>query len=160
MGETCNLVRYVNLSNSLKKMGYIVVHINPDWEKPLTEQIFKVEKDAIVFGFSMGAVLAYLSAEKYPCKKLIVASISPVHTFKYRSFQKFLSEHMSREKSINASEDILAIKIDLESLKTPHVSLMGQKEELSKREKTADISIPKANHYVGKAYAEAILKLL
>jgi len=158
MGETCDEAQYVSLTKDLKKEGYIVVSINPDWKKPLTKQLVKIERDSIIFGFSMGAVLAYLIAKKYPCKKAIMASISPIHTFIYKDFKEFLNERMTPEESGAVTNDILAINVDLENLKTPHVTLMGEKEEMAKGEKSPDIFVAGATHEIGEAYRLAILK--
>ncbi len=160
MGESCKLVRYVRLSNTLKKIGYIVIPINPDWKKPLTKQIIKINSESIIFGFSMGAVLAYLIIQKIKCKKAIFASISPVNTFYYETFQKFLSKHMTLEESIAVTKDILSIKVRLNKLKTPYVTLMGGKEKIGKNEKKPDFIIPGAAHKIDKIYLNGILKLL
>ncbi|MDP2647741.1 MAG: alpha/beta hydrolase [Candidatus Yanofskybacteria bacterium] len=38
----------------------------------------KLPKDSVLIGFSIGAVIAYLIALKYPVKKLILCSPSPI----------------------------------------------------------------------------------
>ncbi len=158
MGESCDEQAYTSLAEDLQKEGYTTMPINPDWKKPLTKQTVKVEPDAIVFGFSMGAVLAYLIAKEYPCRKAILASISPIHTFSGKEFGSFLNEHMTAEESAAVAQDILNIKVDLENLKTPHVTLMGEKEGMSKEEKTPDIIVPGAGHEIDAAYRKAILE--
>lgn len=158
MGESCNEPQYSSLTKDLEEMGYSVAPINPDWKKPITKQLMKIESDSIIFGFSMGAVLAYLIVKEYPCKKAIFASISPVHTFIHNDFKKFLSEHMSLEEAELVTNDILAIDVDLQNLKTPHVTLMGDQEEMVKGEKTPDIFVPGAAHEIGDDYRKAILR--
>lgn len=91
----------------------------------------------------MGAVLAYLIAEKYPCKKLILASISPIHTFKEKDFIKFLSEHMEKKTAVKIVKDLNLVKVQLEKLKTPYVTLMGELESLDRGENSAEIIVPK-----------------
>ena len=108
----------------------------------------------------MGAVLAYLSVQKKPCKKLILASISPVNTFRFTSFQKFLREHMSVEESIKVAHDILDIQIKLGKLKTSYISIMGEKEKIVKGEKIPDFIVPKTTHRIDKRYIEAIIKII
>ena len=154
------VIAYKKLSASLEKMGYVVVPINPDWKKPISEQIIPVDSDSIIFGFSMGAVLAYLIAQKYPCKKIILASISPTHTFVYKSFLRFMKKHMSEDEAIKVTKDVVNIKVKLDTSKTPHITLMGSKEKLTKGERKPDFIVPGADHKIDKVYSEAILKLL
>ena len=154
-GENCKLARYKKLASVLSKQGYLVKLINPDWYRPMSEQIFKVEKDAILFGFSFGAVLAYLVAKKCPCKKVIFASLSPIHTFSYKSLVDDLKPYMSEDKAIKISKDIKKIKISLNELKTPHVTLMGESEKMD-----ADFLVPKTGHYLSPAYIRCVSKLL
>ena len=111
MGESCKLIRYQRLVKTIEKKGYEVVCINPDWYKPITKQLFDIEKDSIISGFSLGAVMAYLIAKRNPCKKVIFASISPIHTFKFKEFVGFLSKHMEKSLAVIITKDILKIKI-------------------------------------------------
>lgn len=155
MGESCKLIRYQKLVKTIEKKGYEVVCINPDWYKPITEQLFNIEKDSIIAGFSMGAVMAYLIAKKNPCKKAIFASISPVHTFKYKEFMDFLCEHMDKDLAELITKDILKIKIDLTLLNCPHVTLAGIKEG-----DKADYLVPRSGHRMTDTYIKTIEKLL
>jgi esterase/lipase len=143
------------LIRAIEEKGYEVVTINPDWYKPITEQIFEIEKDSIISGFSMGAVIAYLVAKKTPCKKVIFASISPVHTFKYKEFVDFLSTKMDSKLAIPITKDILNIKIDLKSLKCPYITLAGEKEG-----DKADILVTRTGHNMSDTYIKCINQLL
>lgn len=160
LGENCNLIRYKKLAVALKKKGYVVIGINPDWYQPLSEQIFSIEKDSMVCGFSFGAVLAYLVAQKYPCEKAILASLSPIHKFSYTSLKKDYMSHMSEEKAEKIAKDIKQIKINLNNIKTPIVTLVGENEKIMKGEKMADFIVPKAEHFMTGEYIECILKLV
>jgi alpha-beta hydrolase superfamily lysophospholipase len=155
LGEHCDEVRYKNLAKSLEKVGYNVKKINPDWYKPVSQAIFPVPKNAIVFGFSMGGVLAYLVAKKYPCKKVIFGSLSPISTFSFKSFSKDLYPYMSKEMAHNIAKDVKNIKVSLKSLKTPFITLAGEKEKMK-----ADFLVPATEHYMSKNYINCISKLL
>lgn len=158
MGENCKMVRYKKLAEALTLKGFEVVPINPDWYRPISEQTFPTEKDAIIFGFSMGAVLAYLVAEKYPCKKLILASISPIHTFTIKNQVDFYSKHMKIHLAKAIAKDIKSIKISFKNFRTPFVRLVGELE-ITPGEK-ADIVVPKTGHRITKTYTKYIVDLV
>ena len=62
--DTCLDESYVKISETAKKSGYEVIPINVDWKKPLSGQMFAVERNSVVFGFSLGAILGWLVAQK------------------------------------------------------------------------------------------------
>lgn len=76
--DTTGRAPYQRLSEIATQKGYNVIKVNPEWDEPLSSQIFPVTKDDVVFGFSMGALLACMVARKYPHKKTILASMTPV----------------------------------------------------------------------------------
>ena len=76
--DTTGRKPYYELCEIAKKKGYNVIKKNPDWDEPLSKQIFPISKNDVVFGFSLGAVFACMIAQKYPHKKIIAASMSPV----------------------------------------------------------------------------------
>lgn len=155
LGESCIESPYVMLTNTLEKKGYIVKQVNPNWYRPLSEQVFKVEGEAVVFGFSFGAVIAYLNALKYPCKKVIFGSLSPIDTFSYESLVEDYVVHMPRELAEEISADIKKINIDLTTLKVPFVTLAGDKENMQ-----ADTLIPQTGHELTKLYIDYICTLV
>ena len=154
-GESCDLIRYRNLTKSLEGKGYEVIPVNPNWYKPLSEQVFPVEKDAVIFGFSFGAILAYLIAIKFSCKKVIFCSISPIHQFSYRSLVKDCEEHMPKDEAVAISVDIKRIKVSLKSLTVPFVTLAGEYEKMK-----ADFLVPATGHRITPAYIKCIVNLL
>ncbi len=76
--DTTGRAPYQRLCEIAKLKGYHVVKINPEWDESLSSQVFPVKKNAVIFGFSMGAILACMIGQKYPCKKIILASMTPV----------------------------------------------------------------------------------
>ena len=155
LGENCNLVRYKKLKKACEAKGYKVNCINPDWHQPVSKLIFKVEKGAVVLGFSMGAILAYLIAKKSPYKKAIFASISPIETFSFESYRDNLLPHMSKDNASLLAKDVKGIKISLESLKIKYVTLAGQRENMP-----ADIIVPRTGHNMTDSYIKCIIPLL
>ena len=165
LGENCDLLRYKKLAEVLQASGYEVKYINPDWYSPLSRQVFQVEKDAIVFGFSFGAVLAYLVAQKYPCRKVIFASISPIHKFSFKELEKDyrkdiapkIGKELAQKRGTELARDIKSIKILLKNLKTPFVTLVGEKET---EMMPADFIVPQSGHRMTDKYIKCIQKLI
>jgi esterase/lipase len=155
LGEHCGLLRYKKLKNKLSEKGYRVNCINPDWYRPLSEQIFSVEKEAIIFGFSFGAILAYLITKKQICRKIIFGSISPIHEFSFKSLVDDYSEHMPKCLAEEISMDIKKIEIVFKEIKTPFVTIAGDLEKMK-----ADIRVPLTGHRINKKYIESIIDLV
>ncbi len=76
--DTTGRKPYSELCEIARKKGYNVIKKNPQWDEPLSKQVFPTDKDDVIFGFSLGAVFACMVAQKYPHKKIIAASMSPV----------------------------------------------------------------------------------
>ena len=69
---------YQKIFEIATQKGYKVIKVNPEWDEPLSSQVFSTTKNDVIFGFSMGAILACMVGKKYPYKKLILASMTPV----------------------------------------------------------------------------------
>jgi hypothetical protein len=164
LGETCSELRYKKLADMCMARGYAVKPINPDWYQPLSGQVIRVEKDAIVFGFSFGAVLAYLIAKKHPYRKAIFASLSPIHTFSFTSLESDyrkdiepkLGKDLAYVRGTQLARDIKRIKVSLKSLTIPYITLAGEYE----RGLPADMIVPKTGHYLSIAYIKYIEKVI
>ena len=76
--DTTGRSPYQRISEIAKQKGYQVVKVNPEWDEPLSRQIFQTTRHDVIFGFSMGAILACMVGKQYPYKKLILASMTPV----------------------------------------------------------------------------------
>ena len=140
----------------LKTKGYTVKPVNPDWKKPLSKQSFRVPKNALVIGFSFGAIIAYLIAEKYTFTKAILASLSPLNTYPKKTIIKYFSKEIGQKKAIVYATDLKKIKISLKNLSTPTITLAGELE----KGMSADFLVPKTNHMMTKTYINAIAKLV
>ncbi len=141
---------YQSLANIAKKKGYEVIFYEIDWGKKMSEQIFPVEKNSIVFGFSLGAILALLIAQKYECKKLILASMTPLYSFKDKEMRKALIDLLGAD----FIDDVI------KNLKTKNkalnqISIYGDKEE-----EDGDILVPKTGHRLNERYNKIITDLI
>ncbi len=155
LGENCGYIRYRKLIERLEKKGYRVNRVDPNWYRPLSSCHFKVPKNAILIGFSFGAVITYRIAKDFPCKKAILCSLSPLHKFSFSDLFLDYWKRMPKEQARELAKDIKNIKINLEALKTPHILLAGEKEKLP-----ADILVPRTGHFMTDQYINAIEKLL
>ena len=147
--ETCRRRQYQNLANRLKKNGYKVIFKNVDWGKNLSEQIFEVEKDSILFGFSIGAILARLIVQNYKCKLAIFASMTPLRHFKGGEEEKMLIESIGK-KVVKDIKKHLKPKI-----KSKKVLMYGDKEN-----EKADIVVKNTDHEISENYIKEILNLI
>lgn len=155
-GEDCFEPQYKKLIKALEKKGYEAVGINPNWYKPITEQTFQIEPEAMLFGFSFGAVIAYLIARKYPCKKLILASFSPIHSFTHKELVEDATHHMSKEMAVALADDIKRIVVDLSEIQAPYITMAGDREKLGNVHRW----VANAGHRINSNYITAILKVV
>ncbi len=148
--ETCRRKPYKQLKIVAEKKGYKVVSIKVDWKKPLSGQLFVVEKEAIVFGFSLGAILGWLVAQKYPCKHLILASMTPHSSFKDPKIKKLLIE-------ITGATFVFDINANLKKNHRAEnqTIIYGDQEE-----EKADILVTNTQHELTSNYIKVIEKLL
>ncbi len=152
LGETCDELPYKKLSAGLEKKGYNVILVNPDWYEPITGQIFPVEKSAKIIGFSFGALIAYLTAKKYPCEKVILASLSPIESFTYDSLVEDMLPYMKRERAEELARDAKQIHTDL-PIQAQQVRMAGALEDVG----AVDVVVPGTGHELNDAYIGAIL---
>lgn len=153
LGEHSKLVRYQNLIQKIKKSKYSPEFVDIDWSKPISKQIFIPKPNSIIFGFSLGAVLAYLITKKYKCDKVIFGSMTNLNSYSKKFLQDFFSKEFGVSAAKNITEDLKGIKISLTSLKIPFITMAGENENLK-----ADILVPKTNHYISKAYIDLVIK--
>jgi len=156
-GESFKEACYLKLANTLQSTGHKVTCMNLDWRKPLSNNVFRAPKDSVIIGFSYGAIITYLIAQKYPCKKIILCSLSPLQKFSHNQNMKDYQKHMSYEQAKAMADDTQKIKINLKKLKVPYITLVG---ELEKGIGKADFIVPKTGHNMTNAYINNISKLL
>ncbi|HET8575196.1 MAG TPA: hypothetical protein VFM02_03455 [Candidatus Paceibacterota bacterium] len=139
---------------TLKKLAgaknYQVFIKSIDWKKPLSKQIFKAEPQSTIFGFSLGAVLGWMVAQKYSVEYLILASMTPRHNFTDPEILKDFYDLCGRE----FVDDIKANLSETHKAEKQTI-LYGEKEE-----EPGDILIPETEHELTKNYLEEIKKLL
>jgi len=150
LGENCGEVRYKKLTQALVEKGYKVNPINPDWFRPLSKQIFSTEKDSIIFGFSLGAILAWLVAQKHTTKHLILASMTPHYSFKDRKIKKTLIDLIGKK-----FVDDIIINLKPKNKSKKQTIIYGDLEK-----EKADILIKNTDHRINKNYISEIVKLL
>ena len=141
---------YQSLAQSAEKKGYNAVFYDINWKSSLSLQIFPVQKNSVIFGFSLGAIFARLIAQKHECKKLILASMTPLYSFKDKKIKAALVELLDKK----FIEDIS------KNLKTKHqahsqIVIYGDREE-----EKGDIIVPRTGHRLNARYVREIVNLL
>jgi len=148
--ETTKRKPYKLLAEEARKKGYDVVLSNVDWKKPLSTQVFDVPKNAVIFGFSLGAILAWLVAQKNSSKHLILASMTPHYSFTDRKIKKTLVE-ITGAKFVN---DVI------KNLKPKHKATKQTIMYGALEKEVGDILVPKTQHELTNEYIKEITKLL
>lgn len=148
-GETCRRRQYQSLAKSVRKKGYEVIFKNVDWNRKISEQIFEVEKNSILFGFSMGTLLARLVSQDYKNQLVIFASMTPLRHFKGGEQEKMLVDAIG-EKIVEDVKKNLRPRI-----KSKSVTMYGDKEN-----EKADVIISNTDHEISENYIREIVKLL
>ncbi len=148
--ETCRRRPYQALAKIAEKKGYTVVFKNVDWNSNLSPQIFDVPENAVIFGFSLGAVLAWLVAQNNSCSHLILGSMTPLHCFKGGEMRKALVDLLGANY-INDIED----KLKSRNKSKKQTIIYGDKEE-----EAGDILVLDTEHEITANYLKEIEKLL
>lgn len=148
--ETCRRKPYKELARIAEEKGYEVVCKNVDWDKPLSSQVFFVEKNATIFGFSLGAILAWMVAQKYQCRGTILASMTPHRSFKDSKDKKALIDLINSE----FIEDIVNNMGRSHKAKKQTIVYGDKEEELG------DILVLNTRHELNDNYISAISGIL
>lgn len=148
--ETCRRRPYRDLANAAAKKGYEIIFHHVDWKKPLSPQVFSVHRDGVLFGFSLGAILAWLIAQRHPCRHLILASMTPHESFQDPGIAKALRE-------LTGSQFVTDIKRHLKrkNAAKKQTILYGEAEE-----EPGDILVPDTGHVLSAAYINKIAQIL
>lgn len=133
-----------------ERKGYEVVFNNVDWKKSLSPQVVPVHKDAVIFGFPLGAILAWLTAQRYPCRHVILASMTPHYSFTDRTIKKALVD-LAGSRFV----DDIALNLAPEHYAQKQTILHGDRED-----EPADILVPDTNHEINAKYIEAVARIL
>ncbi|MDQ1281687.1 MAG: hypothetical protein QG630_38 [Patescibacteria group bacterium] len=141
---------YQKLKKIAEEKGYKVILKNINWKRSIKDQLFDIEKKSTVFGFSLGAVIARLVAQKSECEKIILASMTPLKYFTNKKFTPDLVEICGKDFVY----DIKSI-LKKKHLAKQGISLYGELEK-----EKADIIIPKTDHEINNSYLKAIKNII
>lgn len=148
--ETCRRRQYQDLGKAVNKKGYEPIFVKVDWNNKISEQIFTIEKDSIIFGFSLGALLARLVAQKYECELVIFASMTPLRHFKGGEQEKMLMDVIGNS-FIGDVKKNLKNKIKAKR----KVLIYGDKEG-----EMGDFIVKNTDHEISKNYIKKVLELI
>jgi hypothetical protein len=147
--ETSRRKQYQSLARSVRSEGYDVVFKNVDWNKKLSQQIFEIEKDSVLFGFSLGALLARLIAQESKCDLVIFASMTPLRHFQGGPQEKILVDVVGK-KLVNDVKENLKPRI-----KSRSVSMYGDKEN-----EKGDVIVSNTDHEISDNYINKIIEII
>lgn len=148
--DDSSLEPYQKIAEIAKKKGYDVVFKNINWKKTLSQQVFEVHQNDSVFGFSLGAVLAWLVAQDNPCEHLILASKTLHKSFEDPDDIKALTELAGKE-FVN---DIIKNLTSVNKAKRQTVIYGALEGEMG------DVLVPDTEHELTENYIKEIEKLL
>lgn len=137
-----------NPEDVAKELGAKPIQV--DWSEPFSEAVFKTNKDDIVVGFSYGAIIAYLIAEKNGCNA-ILASMTPIHKYSYKLLLRETVKDMPFEKAEKQVKELKSLKIN----SSKYLTISGDKENMK-----SDILIKNTGHSLTKKYISSIKKIL
>lgn len=118
-----------------------------------------------VFGFSMGALIAYCAVSKVPVKKAVIASISPYLDKDYLIIRKpypIAFDRQFGEIFINSIKNIKYTKSIAKEIfflygEEEHILLIKRVKKLSKNKAT---EIKRTGHELNKRYIKSITKIM
>jgi hypothetical protein len=130
-------------------MGFDVVFKNVDWNKSLSKQTFEIEKDSILFGFSIGALLARLIAQENKCALVIFASMTPLRHFRGGEQERILADVIGKRYLDDIKKNLKP------KIKSPGILIYGDKEN-----EKADFLIKDTDHEISKNYIDKTLEII
>lgn len=148
--DTCDDEPYQQLMNLAINKSYKVIPHNVDWEKPLSAQVFSVSKDSVVFGFSLGAILAWLVAQKYPCQHVILASMTPHYSFVLPEIKKALVDRVGSE----FVEDVISNLVSINQANRQTLMYGSLEKE------PGDVIVSDTEHDLNNNYIKEVIKLI
>lgn len=149
-GETTKRKPYQKLKKLAEEKDYKVVFKNINWKEKLSSQIFEVEKNSIIFGFSLGAILAKLVAQENECEKLILASMTPLKYFKNKKYIPDLIKVCGKDFVYDINN-----KLKSKTLAKKQITFYGELENCK-----ADIIVTKTKHEINDKYLKEIDRIM
>lgn len=147
--ETTRRKQYQELAKAVNTSGFQAILKNVDWAGKLSEQKFAVEKDSILFGFSMGALLARLIAQDQKVSLVIFASPTPLKHFKGGKDEKDLKDVIGGKMVDDIKNNLMP------RIKSRGITMYGDLEG-----ETADIIVAGTDHKISDNYIREILKII
>lgn len=148
--EKTNQKPYRKIADIAKDKGYEISFVSINWNKKLTKQFFSTQKDDVIFGFSLGAILGRLVAQDYDCDHLIMASMTQLSCFDKGEMRDALVDLLGEE-----IVDDISNKLESKHKAKKQTIIYGDKEE-----EPADILVKDTEHELTDNYIEEISKLL
>ncbi len=155
--ENTKTKSYQKIIKNFQDCNFQVIPIKISWKNKVmtdyvadfyTQLIHKNNNDVYIFGFSFGAVIAFIAASNIKPKKIILCSLSPYfrEDLKYieKSWMKIMGKNRINDFK-NFSFDNLSEKINCETL-----LILGEKEnkQVYRRTEDANKKIKKSKLFI------------
>ncbi len=141
---------YQQIAEVAREKGYEVIFRDINWKESLSKQVFSVPENSVILGFSLGAILTWLVAQKNPCEHLILASMTPHYSFKDQDIKEALIDLAGTE----FVEDVIK-NLESSHLSKKQTVIYGDQEG-----EEGDILVTNVEHGLTANYIEEIRKIL
>lgn len=140
---------YRKIADTIRDKGYEINPINIDWNREIFPQLPVFEPSSVLFGFSIGAIVAKIISQNVLCELLIMASPTPLKHFNGGKDELDLAEVIGYAKIYE-----LKSKLTNSSMALKILTIYGDKEG-----EKADIYVPETDHEINENYVKVVSDL-
>jgi len=112
-GESTRNKRYKKLIHVFRSRGFEIIRINIKWKnRTMTDYVnqflekYKNNKNSYIFGFSFGAMIAFIASQKIMPKLQILCSLSPYFKEDLKETRKIFGKDLKRYFTEKQFEDL------------------------------------------------------
>ncbi|MDD4762129.1 MAG: hypothetical protein PHZ25_03865 [Candidatus Pacebacteria bacterium] len=162
--ETVKRKSYQEIISAVKEK-YEIVPLEANFKKNTLTEILKkhenIEKNSVIFGFSMGALVAYCLSVKKSFKKAIICSMSPIlGSDAEKIAATFFKKEIVADFKKYSYKKSLAKKLILICGEKEMKELVKRTEYLAKKNEAKFIKLDNTSHELSKIYIKEIIKNL
>jgi hypothetical protein len=157
--ENVTSAKYSRIASHAKKLGFEVVRVQPQWKKgwswqpsyvtAITRAIRKEPHEAVLLGFSWGALACFFAAKQVKPSGLILCSLSPWLVEDHYHLEQMCGElypHLANEQMLKPAGSFASVH----GVKAKTVLFIGEKEPAAMKHRALLV----ANNIPGAVYKE------